>query len=144
MTTDPDTGSPGAVHGAPRLLLRLEGVATAAAAILAYHHIDGGWGLFALLILSPDLSLLAYLAGPRAGAALYNAAHSYLAPALLAGIGVALGGQLPVAVALIWITHIGIDRALGYGLKYAGGFGLTHLGRIGRRQADEDRRPSSD
>jgi hypothetical protein len=34
-------------------------------------------------------------------------------------------------LALIWLAHIGIDRALGYGLKYASGFGFTHLGRIG-------------
>jgi hypothetical protein len=31
----------------------------------------------------------------------------------------------------VWATHIGIDRALGLGLKYGAGFGLTHLGRIG-------------
>jgi hypothetical protein len=29
-------------------------------------------------------------------------------------------------------AHIGIDRALGYGLKYSTGFGFTHLGRIGK------------
>ena len=28
---------------------------------------------------------------------------------------------------------IGIDRALGYGLKFPTAFGDTHLGRIGRR-----------
>ena len=32
------------------------------------------------------------------------------------------------ALALIWAAHIGFDRALGYGLKYAAGFGVTHLG----------------
>jgi hypothetical protein len=39
----------------------------------------------------------------------------------------------PIAgsVALIWLAHIGFDRALGYGLKYKAGFGFTHLGRIG-------------
>jgi hypothetical protein len=30
------------------------------------------------------------------------------------------------------MAHIGIDRALGYGLKYSAGFGFTHLGRIGK------------
>ena len=40
--------------------------------------------------------------------------------------------RLLQALALIWIAHIGLDRALGYGLKYATGFGDTHLGRIGR------------
>jgi hypothetical protein len=34
-------------------------------------------------------------------------------------------------VALIWLAHIGLDRALGYGLKYGSGFRDTHLGRLG-------------
>jgi hypothetical protein len=37
------------------------------------------------------------------------------------------------AVAIVWFAHIGLDRALGYGLKYADGFQHTHLGTIGRR-----------
>jgi hypothetical protein len=37
-----------------------------------------------------------------------------------------------LAAALIWLAHIGFDRALGYGLKYSAGFSFTHLGRIGR------------
>ena len=40
----------------------------------------------------------------------------------------------PVAsLAFIWAAHAGFDRALCYGLKYATGFGHTHLGRIGGR-----------
>ena len=41
------------------------------------------------------------------------------------------------AAALIWIAHIGLDRALGYGLKYATGFGDTHLGHIGHSAVKE-------
>jgi hypothetical protein len=33
---------------------------------------------------------------------------------------------------MIWLAHIGFDRALGYGLKYVAGFASTHLGRIGK------------
>jgi hypothetical protein len=33
-------------------------------------------------------------------------------------------------MALIWLAHIGMDRMLGYGLKYSGGFKDTHLGRL--------------
>jgi hypothetical protein len=36
--------------------------------------------------------------------------------------------------ALIWCAHIGFDRTLGYGLKYAEGFGYTHLGRLNNKQ----------
>ena len=70
-------------------------------------------------------------AGPRIGAVVYNAFHSYVGPALLAAVCLLAG--LSTAVPLIWAAHIGFDRALGYGLKYASGFSDTHLGVIGRR-----------
>lgn len=34
--------------------------------------------------------------------------------------------------AVVFLTHIGLDRALGYGLKLPTDFRDTHLGRIGR------------
>ena len=121
-----------AVVGGVRLLLRVEGVVVLAAALAAYAQFGLGWGVFALWLLVPDLSLLGYLAGPRVGAALYNAAHSYVGPVALLALGVLAAMPWAVAGGLIWCAHIGLDRALGYGLKYASGFGLTHLGRIGR------------
>lgn len=123
---------PGSAGGTVRGVLRLEGLAVFALALAAYAQFGAGWGFFAWLFLLPDLSFLAYLAGPRVGAITYNAAHSYAgALALLAG-GVL--GAMPVllALGLVWCAHIGADRALGYGLKYASGFGATHLGRLGR------------
>ena len=33
-------------------------------------------------------------------------------------------------VALIWLAHIGMDRLLGYGLKYPSAFKDTHLQRV--------------
>jgi hypothetical protein len=123
----------GAVQGTPRVLLRLEGLATLVAATSAFALLGGGWGWFFALFLVPDLSLLGYLAGPRTGAIVYNAGHSYVGAALLAGAGVLLGAHVLYAGAAIWCSHIGFDRALGYGLKYAGAFSATHLGTIGRR-----------
>jgi len=114
-------------------LLRLEGAAVLAAAVAVYAFVGGSWLLFALLLLAPDLAMIAYRFGPVAGAAAYNAAHTYLAPAALGAAGLALGAPAMQALALIWVAHIGLDRALGYGLKHATGFGDTHLGRIGRR-----------
>ncbi len=73
-----------------------------------------------------------YLVGPRLGAAAYNLAHATVAPLALGAAGLALGSAAAEAIALVWIAHIGFDRALGFGLKYATGFGETHLGRIGR------------
>ena len=123
----------GAASGAPLMMLRLEGAVALAGASLAYSAIDGRWGVFAALFLVPDLSMLGYLAGPRVGAACYNAAHSYLGPATLAALGAAMSIHMPLVVACIWAAHVGFDRMLGYGLKYGTSFGDTHLGRRGRR-----------
>jgi hypothetical protein len=35
-------------------------------------------------------------------------------------------------IAMIWLAHIGFDRALGYGLKYASGLASRIWGRIGK------------
>lgn len=112
--------------------IRLEWVAVAVAAVVLYALTGISWWLFALLILAPDLSMLFYLAGPRAGAVAYNAFHILVLPVLLALAGIWTGHALATAVAMIWVAHIAVDRALGYGLKRASGFRDTHLGRIGR------------
>jgi uncharacterized protein DUF4260 len=55
-----------------------------------------------------------------------------MAPMSLMIAGFALASPLTLSIAMIWLAHIGIDRALGYGLKYEAGFTFTHLGRIGQ------------
>ena len=122
----------GTVSGGVKVLLRLEGLVLFAGMVLLYAVWDGSWWVFALLFFVPDLSYLAYLANAKTGAIVYNAAHSYLAPVALMTLGFAIGEPLTLSIAMIWLAHIGIDRALGYGLKYAAGFGYTHLGRIGK------------
>ena len=123
------------IHGGPKVLLRLEGLVLLGLALVAYHHVGLGWGWFAALFLVPDLSLLGYLAGARVGAIVYNTGHSTIGAAALTLVGLQLPEVLPFAA--IWFAHIGFDRALGYGLKYASGFRDTHLGKVGRagRQA---------
>ena len=125
----------GSVTGNVRLLLRLEGLCLLAVSLLAYAKFGDSWGVFALLFLAPDLSFLGYLAGPRAGAASYNIAHSLIGALIALAAGVLLSAPLAVTVGLIWLAHIGFDRALGYGLKYSSGFGITHLGLIGRARS---------
>jgi hypothetical protein len=112
--------------------LRLEGAVTFIGALFAYQLIGGNWWIFGLLLLSPDLSMASYLAGKSVGSRVYNLVHSYVAPTLLAVLGLGAGQPLLVQFALIWFAHISGDRALGYGLKYPGVFEATHLGPIGR------------
>jgi len=123
---------PGEVTGGPRLLLRMEGLTLFITMTGLYALWGGSWWIYVILFLAPDISFIGYLDSPRTGAALYNAAHSYMAPILLMAVGMALSAPLIMSLAMIWLAHIGIDRALGYGLKYAAGFGFTHLGRIGK------------
>lgn len=104
----------------------------AAISAVFYARTGTSWWLFAALWLAPDLSMLGYLAGSCWGARAYNAFHTYLTPATLALCALLLHQQLALAVALIWANHIGVDRLLGYGLKYAEGFGYTHLDSPGK------------
>ena len=115
---------------------RLEGLALLAVSVLAYARFGEGWLLFAVLFLTPDLSFFGYLAGPRIGAWAYNLAHSLIGPLLLAAAGGLTGDEQFVALALIWLAHIGFDRALGYGLKSSDSFSVTHLGLIGAARRD--------
>lgn len=122
----------GAATGGVRLLQRVEGASVLAAALFAYSQIGPDWSTFAWCFLAPDLAFLAYLGGSSIGALAYNATHSYVGAVLVLSIGVSQSSPLLTAASLIWFAHIGMDRALGYGLKYFAGFGFTHLGRIGK------------
>ncbi|PAP75338.1 DUF4260 domain-containing protein [Rubrivirga marina] len=114
-----------------RTLLRLEGLAALAVAVWGYALTGASWWLFVGLLFAPDLSAVGYLRGPHVGAAMYNAAHTYAVPTLLAAVAYSAGWALGLPVALVWAAHIGLDRALGYGLKLPDGFHQTHLGPIG-------------
>ncbi|MET3965194.1 MULTISPECIES: DUF4260 domain-containing protein [Bradyrhizobium] len=131
---DEVTAETGAATGGVKILLRLEGLTLFTGMVMLYASWGGSWLVFALLFFVPDLSFLAYLADARFGALVYNAAHSYMAPVALLTLGFGFASPLTLSIAMIWLAHIGIDRALGYGLKYSAGFGFTHLGRIGRQK----------
>ena len=132
---DTASADSGTVTGGLRTLLRLEGLTLFAGMTLLYAVWGGSWWAYALVFFVPDLSFAAYLAGSRFGAIIYNAAHSYMAPMALMTAGFGTNSPLTLSIAMIWLAHIGFDRALGYGLKYSAGFGFTHLGRIGKNDA---------
>jgi hypothetical protein len=116
----------------PIALQRLEGGVLLALSLLLFWKYSGAWLLYALLILTPDLFMLGYLRGPRAGAAIYNLGHTWLLPGIIGIVGILAPASADLPIALIWFGHIGVDRLLGYGLKFPTSFQDTHLGRIGR------------
>ncbi|WP_454627190.1 DUF4260 domain-containing protein [Bradyrhizobium cenepequi] len=134
---DNTTAEAGSVTGGVRLLLRLEGLTLFVGMTLLYAVWGGSWWVYAILFLAPDLSFAGYVIGPKEGAIIYNAAHSYMAPVSLMTAGFATAEPLVLSIAMIWLAHIGIDRALGYGLKYQAGFGFTHIGRIGKAKSPQ-------
>ena len=114
----------------PRRVLKIEGLAVAGGALALYFHFGYGWVLLVVLVLAPDLAMLGYLAGPRLGALAYDLAHTEVWPIALAVAGVLADWRVPVELALVWLVHIGVDRLLGYGLKYPTAFKDTHLQRV--------------
>lgn len=113
-------------------LLRLDGAAIGVAAIVAFALTGGNWWLFAVLILAPDLAFLALPLGLSRAAMVYNVVHSLTWPVILIGAGLLTPVGWLASVGLIWAAHIGIDRAVGYGLKYPESIETTHLGLIGK------------
>ena len=116
-----------------RRWLRAEGVIAFAWGVVIWVLLNQPLPLLLVALLLPDLSMLGYLRGPHAGAILYNIVHNWATAGLVLLIAlVAQSGPL-ILVGAVLLGHVGIDRALGYGLKYPTAFQDTHLGRIGRR-----------
>lgn len=65
--------------------------------------------------------MIGYGFNKHTGAVIYNIFHSYILP-----IGVVFAGML----LLTWIAHIGIDRMIGYGLKYTSEYKDTHFQKV--------------
>ena len=114
----------------PLILLRLEGAAVLVAALILYAQSSFSWWQFALLLLAPDLSMIGYLRDTAVGSLSYNVVHSYILPLALALVGLLSAGDLALQLALIWLAHIGMDRLVGYGLKYPDDFKATHFNRV--------------
>ena len=135
MTTHAITTTPGAVTGAPRRWLQVEGVVAFAAGVALFLGTGATWLLLVPLILLVDVSMAGYLAGPRVGAFTYNLAHNWGSGLLVLALGLATGLEPVVAAGAILVAHTGMDRVAGYGLKYPTSFADTHLGRLagGRR-----------
>jgi hypothetical protein len=123
----------GNVTGGPLAWLRFEGGFAFILSILLYAHTGASWWRFLILLLVPDVAMAGYWLGSRWGAVFYNVAHSYVGPAVLASAAITASHAAWLPYSLIWSGHIGMDRALGYGLKYPESFKRTHLGLLAKR-----------
>jgi len=131
-----------AVTGKPLRWLRLDGLVLLAAALILFASTHQPWWLVPAVILLPDLFMLGYLRDTRVGAAVYNLGHSYLLPAAMSLAGAVGHHPLTLALSLLWLAHIGMDRLARYGLKYDLSFQHTHLGGPRPREHGDARLPS--
>lgn len=115
-------------------LLRLEEALLFAGGMYLFSLLPYAWWWFPALILLPDIGMLGYLAGPKAGAWTYNVFHHRGLGFAIGLLGLYLGNPLWGAAGVILFSHTAMDRMLGYGLKYEKGFIFTHQGTIGLKQ----------
>jgi Domain of unknown function (DUF4260) len=114
----------------PGLLLRVEGACILALSIVCYREIRASWILYLVLFLVPDLAMFGYLRGVPIGTISYNLVHTLIGPLLLTAYAIPAQSTWLSTFALIWASHIGFDRMLGFGLKYPTRFNDTHLQRV--------------
>ncbi|MFY0782686.1 DUF4260 domain-containing protein [Peribacillus simplex] len=110
--------------------LHIEGLMVLLAMIYVYSLFEFSWWIFLLLILSPDVSMLAYSIDERVGAKVYNFFHTYTMSIFMILLAVFLKSDACMMIGLIWTAHIGMDRLFGYGLKYTSSFKATHLQKV--------------
>ena len=99
--------------------VRVAGGAVLLAAAALYFSMGGAWWLALALLLAPDLAFLGFAVSARFGVAAYNSVHRFVVPVALMALGLAAGSRIVLLLMLIWIGHIAMDRAAGYGLRQA-------------------------
>lgn len=113
-----------------KLLLRIEGLTVLVLSLYFYSYLQFSWLVFVILLLAPDLSALGYLKDNKVGSILYNTFHTYIVPTAIMISGLVMNSSTVIMISLIWIAHIGMDRMIGYELKYPSKFQDIHFDRI--------------
>lgn len=111
-------------------LLKLEEAALFALGIYLFSLLDFAWWWFPALILVPDIGMLGYLLGNKAGAWSYNLFHHTAIAIVVYLAGIYLDNQIIMLAGVMLFAHSRMDRLAGYGLKYEEGFKFTHLGKL--------------
>ncbi|KAG9408318.1 hypothetical protein AC1031_021560 [Aphanomyces cochlioides] len=115
-------------RGMVRVLLQLEGLAILIACLVAYNYLQGNWWIFVGGFFAGDLLSVGYAFGPALGCMVYNVSHTFVGPTLLLTTYLLLPDHVWILHAtVIWASHLGWERSLGYGLRYPDGFTSTHI-----------------
>ena len=125
------------VTGPPLKFLRVDGLVLFVLAIVVFFTTDQPLWIVPLLLFVPDVFMAGYAKSSKVGALIYNFGHSYFLPGIVSASGWVMSSPLTLGVGLIWFAHVGMDRALGYGLKYDDNFKHTHLGSLFKHEHEE-------
>ena len=109
-------------------LLKMEEAAMFALSIYFFSKTTFAWWYYPALILLPDVGMIGYLLGTRAGAITYNLFHHKAIAIVILCSGWYLEISWMELCGIILFGHSSMDRVFGYGLKYADSFHHTHLG----------------
>lgn len=101
--------------------------------IYALYILNAGWWWYLIMLLGPDISMIGYAAGNKAGAACYNFFHHKGVAVAIFAIGMIMPDDLLQITGIVLFGHSSMDRLFGYGLKTNQGFKFTHLGIIGKK-----------
>jgi hypothetical protein len=115
-----------------KTVLKLEELAMFIGCVLILASMGVEWWVYIVLFAGPDLSMLGYSIGKKAGAWSYNLFHHKGIALAVAAAGFMMDNWLWIA-GIILFGHSSMDRFFGYGLKYENGFKFTHLGEIGKK-----------
>ncbi|MFH7016543.1 DUF4260 domain-containing protein [Flavobacterium sp. FlaQc-47] len=115
-----------------KTVIKLEEFGLFALGIYLFSLLNYQWWWFLVLLLAPDLSMIGYAFGNKAGAFFYNVFHHKGLAVLLYMTGCYLQIEILQLIGIILFSHSAMDRIFGYGLKYDKGFKYTHLGEIGK------------
>lgn len=113
-----------------KILLHVEGFAVLGLSIFMYSYSGFSWVLFILLLFVPDVAMFGYLFNNKIGAIIYNIFHTYSISIAIILFGMMVDSDITLAIGMIWLAHIGMDRMVGYGLKYPKSFKDNHLQRV--------------
>lgn len=115
-----------------KLTLKLEELAMFGISLYCFSHLPyAGWW-FAVLFLTPDLSMLGYIINTKVGAISYNILHHKGIALAIVALGIIMTSSPILFAGILLFSHACFDRILGYGLKYSDSFFNTHLGKIGK------------
>lgn len=110
--------------------LKAEGLVLAALMVVLTYKAGYDIWFLVLTFLLFDISMLGYAVNKKIGALTYNIGHSSVVPTLTLIAGLITNNMPVQAWSYAWLFHIGLDRAMGYGLKHKTSFKHTHLGKL--------------